>query len=627
MKKNNLIGGLRIAMQALAGKFGIGLTFSGNTPFTDFKRINLPVLDHVDDEGVAIMARGYIDHEAAHIRFSDPISYPTWLNILEDVRIENAMTREYPGAGINLSKLVARIKQDDDTAFLGEREQPVSVLQSWALCWGRSQILKQDLADYAGRMEALALELFGTSFCTAFMGILQKLPGCRSTGDCQKLVEEIEELLRQNSPPPPPQPQAGEDDDQKQEQDGQSDESGQDSQGESQGGQDGKDDGDNGQNDQNSNDDDAGDDDGPGEEGDQEDPQGEGEQEGQGDGNDDQGVQSGNQGDQGESSDDPDGHDDLGDRFDIGQMLRNRLQQAVEDSSAPAIPAASIYSDNNDPVIANTFYGEMDWSGMDRRLEDEYQRAVDLGRLNLALLHETRRQTAQLRAGLDGLLQSVRLQHGRRVSSGQRVSSSDCYLIGAKTTDTRVFRSKIPRVDNNTAVAVLVDSSGSMQGDRDKIAASATYVITQALEAINGIETIVGHFPAAWTNEHDMRGVHVIKDFGEKPKMERFAFPSCGATPIRPALLWGGMQLCHRPEPRKVLLVITDGEVSHPEAVREIVKKVQRSGVEVYGIGIEIVTATDWLPPGNGVNIKDVLELPQAMIGLLKQALVQPGRR
>lgn len=545
MQRNNLIGGLRITMQALAGKFGIGLTFSGQTAFTDRKRINLPVLDHIAERDVAVLARGYVDHEAAHIRFTDfEIKNSKWQNILEDIRIEREMAKAYPGAAINLKNLVGHLKQDGES-FLGVREQPVSVLQSWALCWGRSRLLQQDLADYATRMAELAGELWEAELCAAFKSLLEKLPGCGSTEDCRRLAQEIEDLLGQSQLPAEQLPQDGT------------------------------------------------------EEGETEQP------------------------------DDEAQRDSPGERLDIGQIMRDRLQQVVESTPGPAVPLAAPYQSNDDPVIANTFYGQMDWSDIDPGNKPEYYNACRIAQYNLQDLRLTRRQTAQLRAGLDGLLQSVRLQPSRRAASGQRLAGSDCYLLGMKTPDTRVFRRNRPKINNNTAIAILVDTSSSMQQGcptRSEVATQATFVIARALEAITGIETIVGHFPAAWTNPDNMRGVHVVKDFGEKCRLENFLMPPVGGTPLRPALLWGGMQLGHRPEPRKILLVITDGEVSNTAEAWETVQIVAKAGVEVYAIGIETAQGTSWLPPRNGVVVQEVAELPRAMIGMLKRVLLPASR-
>jgi hypothetical protein len=69
-KLSTVIGGLRIALQSLADKLGVHLVIGGSDAGTNGEVILLPDLPG-DDEEAALLARGYIDHETAHIRFTD----------------------------------------------------------------------------------------------------------------------------------------------------------------------------------------------------------------------------------------------------------------------------------------------------------------------------------------------------------------------------------------------------------------------------------------------------------------------------------------------------------------------------------------------------------------------------
>ena len=589
MNRNNLFGGLRIVMQALAGKIGIGLTFSGQTAFTDHKCINLPVLDHVDDAGVADLARGYIDHEAAHIRFTDPVPMSPWLNILEDVRIEKAMVAEFPGSERNLRKLVARIKEKDDTAFLGVESQPVSVLQSWALCWGRSQVLKQDLADYAARMEAAAGRLFGERFCHAFMGILEKLPGCGSTGDCRKLVDEIEELLRENPPPPLESQSDKQSDDDRLDSDGQSP-------------------GENQENDQEAGQDSGQSQDRDNEQGDARNKQDSGNSDGDGDPAESQERQG-----QSESDVQSD-QDDVARRFDIGRIMQDSLNSIANDNPAT----------EDEPEPANEYDSDSD------RADENIEYLVSKKMARQSISEEViaaKRMTAQLRAGLTGLLEAVRLRPVRRAPNGHRIAGSSIHLIGCPTPDMRVFRSRQEKRETNASVVILLDTSSSMRGNRIRVARSCTFAISEALDSISGIETQVANFPASWCSDDELQkdGVRVIKRFGKKPKPIDFGVPALGNTPICQAMLWGGMQLCNRPQDsRKILLVLTDGDLNDWQLLhaRKIVSRLGKAGVEVFAIGIIDSVVDAWIPAGHGKNISEIKELPAAMISLLKGALL-----
>lgn len=94
----------------------ITVYFEGNQAYTDGDSIVYPAIPQdafLSEEEVKI-ARGYVDHEAAHIRFTDMRFYKKMakdssqllsklLNCVEDIRIERLVTKEYKGAKKNLS--------------------------------------------------------------------------------------------------------------------------------------------------------------------------------------------------------------------------------------------------------------------------------------------------------------------------------------------------------------------------------------------------------------------------------------------------------------------------------------------------------------------------------------------
>lgn len=98
----------------------IQVVFEGNRAYTDGSTIVYPALDtSTKMKGVDVrIARGFVDHEAAHIRHTDMEFYQKTgeclqeignehllriLNGVEDVRIESLVNKEYPGAKKNLS--------------------------------------------------------------------------------------------------------------------------------------------------------------------------------------------------------------------------------------------------------------------------------------------------------------------------------------------------------------------------------------------------------------------------------------------------------------------------------------------------------------------------------------------
>jgi cobalamin biosynthesis protein CobT len=102
--------------QMLSGK-GIAVTQRGINAYVkcDHKGrptvVNLPYLPDNATEELCMAIQGFLDHEVAHIMFSDfaligeaeKIGAKSMLNMLEDARIEKAMAQRFTGSGHNLS--------------------------------------------------------------------------------------------------------------------------------------------------------------------------------------------------------------------------------------------------------------------------------------------------------------------------------------------------------------------------------------------------------------------------------------------------------------------------------------------------------------------------------------------
>ena len=91
---------LPLLAAALSDQRGIKVEIGGDKAFTDGKTIHLPCLPLDANEKLIGAARGFIDHESAHVLFSDfgvlerimltPLE-KHFANAIEDVRIENLM--------------------------------------------------------------------------------------------------------------------------------------------------------------------------------------------------------------------------------------------------------------------------------------------------------------------------------------------------------------------------------------------------------------------------------------------------------------------------------------------------------------------------------------------------------
>ncbi|MGB9577972.1 MAG: VWA domain-containing protein, partial [Halothiobacillaceae bacterium] len=158
---NPFLRALPIVAKALSENYGVSLEIRGAQAMTDGNRIVLPILPE-DDQRAAVLARGYLDHEAGHVKHTDFSVSPgaglegALLNILDDVRVEQAMSRRYPGCRENLDALVRLLVAEGTLKPLQATDPPAKIVQGLVLYLLRSQVLgQQALAPLATQTRAV----------------------------------------------------------------------------------------------------------------------------------------------------------------------------------------------------------------------------------------------------------------------------------------------------------------------------------------------------------------------------------------------------------------------------------------------------------------------------------------
>lgn len=202
MKKNLLLGALPIIAHALGRQRGIQVRIGGSRAFTDFQTITIPALPP-DDQQAAILANGYIDHESGHIRHTDPacLKPPGWvgvlLNLFEDIRVEQALSRAYPGSRHNLAALVAALEADSPSLPAPEAPLPEQLMVGlWALL--RTRVLGQTaLAATAAVMEARLASRLSDAVWNPLRALAFEVQSALSTQDALALAEAVVQLLAQ----------------------------------------------------------------------------------------------------------------------------------------------------------------------------------------------------------------------------------------------------------------------------------------------------------------------------------------------------------------------------------------------------------------------------------------------
>ena len=115
MNNKLIMQSLPLVAAVLGNKYGVQVTIGGSKAFTDGSTINLPSLPLDCDETLIGLARGYIDHESAHIRETNfeslknaqltPLEMHIW-NCIEDWRVENKLAEIFPGCRGNFDWLI-----------------------------------------------------------------------------------------------------------------------------------------------------------------------------------------------------------------------------------------------------------------------------------------------------------------------------------------------------------------------------------------------------------------------------------------------------------------------------------------------------------------------------------------
>ncbi len=586
---------LPIVAAALGRKFGVQVVMEGNQAKTDGNVIVLPVLAD-EDVGVEDVVWGYQAHESAHVRHTDFDTFSKaatseirkqLLNTIEDVRIEDAMSREYPGTRETIGKTVLHVLSEG--GFNPDTATPAGILASHILLKLRNEVLGQEmLAPLANEADAALRKTFPKGVVTRLNGMLTEVRELGSTTDALRLTDGILRMLKEehdkakkeeakpsgqqrkngkgkkfDDPKAAPDNASSAADGGEQDQDGKSPsgagassgKSDQESQDSSKGGQEGK----------------------------SKDAKTDvGQSAGDGPGGDPSAIM---QALEAKAGDIPQ------DVFQqVAELLNAKSTEGIRQHGWTRLPKAEV-ADNNDNVRQQ-------------------------------ILTEARANSNRLRAQLTGLVQASREERRMTKRSGRRLNHRRIHrvLLG----DARVFESVTENPLPNTAVHLLVDVSGSMDEqvpgittNRCDLALDSAVALSVALESIHGVNPAVIAFPGYRTM------VQVLQRHGERISRiaGRFQQGPRGGTPMYEALQFASCQTLLQPEPRKLLIVLTDGSPSKPEQVRELVRELeQRAGMEVYGIGIATMAVNNLFRKHHVIN--DVRELRTALFAIAREVLL-----
>lgn len=199
-----------------------------------------------------------------------------------------------------------------------------------------------------------------------------------------------------------------------------------------------------------------------------------------------------------------------------------------------------------------------------------------------------------------------------------------CYpTVGDGTWNARVFRTKsVPKVTTKTAVSILVDFSGSMRGHKTDLTMQAVGALSSALRTLH-VKHAINTFTEAtgYVSSDEVLYIGRCRDYDdalqapEVVKNMAMMTYRMGQNGDADAVSWAYRDLSRRKEPRKVLLVLSDGYPCSDRsgdgeaALRNVVSRIEAEGnVEIYALGIATDAPTQFYSKTVCVNTAEEVE-------------------
>ncbi len=563
---------LPIVGSALGRKLGVQVEVSGQRACTDGERILIPAFDPECPEQEA-KVWGFLSHEAAHVRYTDfgldqsgsPLRHRL-TNLLEDVRIEKAISREYPGTAFSLSEVVRQLVAEGRLSAPTVNDPPVKVLHDGLLMKLRYEILKQNaLEQNAHAANQVMKQCFSKALLNGLNTLLAEVQNLQSTKEVQSLADQIIDLFKKRGDTPRTKESSPESEDAQQNEN--EEEKSQHPQSE------------------NSDSSDA-----------------------QGETVDSKPTQE-NQNQSGQSegvsgkTETPESTNAENECLVLKSILESTESDWPDDAFkavAQDLESWSLQQGNGCSGISTTpEVGKITVSEADKQAGQ-------------VLLNKVKLESSRLAAQLTGLVQAKTLAHNRTGKHGAKLDGRR--LHRAVLNDGRVFKQRSETLATNATVHISLDISASM-GPRMELAREAVLALVIALKQINGVKITVSAYPGD-KDDHVYTIIH-----GNEPLLHTAAILSMidshDSTPMATGLWHAVHEVLKAKVERRLILMITDGgpDLSHQGPVLDLIKRCDVSGIDVIGVGI----ASSFISKifSKHIQISDVEQLKSQVLALL----------
>lgn len=202
-------------------------------------------------------------------------------------------------------------------------------------------------------------------------------------------------------------------------------------------------------------------------------------------------------------------------------------------------------------------------------------------------------------------------------------------VVPGSTAHKRAFKRRVDASKINTVCHILVDCSGSMSGEKQKIAAQAADRLCTSLANALRVKTAVTGFGGS----HNSVTLWRAKEFQNPPvpgEVSGLETANGGGNADGDAVMYAIETLVPRREERKMIIVLSDGmpsacapSLDAASMLKASIKCAKDRGIEMYGIGIMDNSVKIFY--GEKTKVINTLdEFDQALLGTLAERLTAP---
>ncbi|WP_318408867.1 VWA domain-containing protein [Photobacterium leiognathi] len=576
----------------LGDKLGVKINVGGNQAFTDGRSyIQIPEFD-ITSKAQKDAVLGYMAHEAAHIKFNSfkgintnnfngkPVLHSLW-NIIEDLRIENAMIDSMIGTRKWMDQIWINRKADGTRPPVTNEDNPITVLCDYMLFTCRVTYRDQQyLTEYLEAAEEAFIEVLGWKLQMKLDALIHpKLGEIKTSRQAFNLANTIFDLI-ENHEPDEDEPDSSDEADNSDEADSSDDTSSDDSD----------------TNSSTETDDD-------------------GSCSNQTSTSDDSDVTPDSESDTDSqpSSDTAESADPSKHKAAIEQLKSLTSDDDAFDDMSSFIDSLAIM-----PQTEQTSLNVPTATSVSRHLIDDDSAN--------GLLSRVKGSSNQLTNKMQAVVEEELRTKRRTAKSGKRLNTRVLHRV--KSGDQRLFTRKTEKAEIDTIVEISLDNSGSMDGYLINVAKEAQLSLALALEKLNNVSITASAFPL----DHSSKGVYELKRESDSVKSLARNLSTLTAsgynTPSGTAMMHSLKTVLASKRDRKVIMMITDGSPDGSEAVplANLIRKAERSGIIVIGIAVgSIANYKECFYEffNHAIFIQDIADLKKEMFSVTRKILTE----